>query len=36
VWVAVKRGATTSAEFFAVATEYFFDKPDQMKRRRGS
>lgn len=26
-------GATNPAEFFAVATEYFFDKPRQMKRR---
>jgi hypothetical protein len=26
-------GATNPAEFFAVATEYFFDNPDKMKRR---
>ena len=26
-------GATNEAEFFAVATEYFFDKPRQMERR---
>ncbi len=27
-------GATNEAEFFAVSTEYFFDKPIQMKKRR--
>ena len=26
-------GATNEAEFFAVATEAFFEKPEQMKRR---
>ena len=27
-----KYGATNEAEFFAVATEYFFDKPRDMER----
>ncbi len=28
-------GATNPAEFFAVATEYFFDRPVQLRRRHG-
>jgi Mlc titration factor MtfA (ptsG expression regulator) len=27
-------GATNPAEFFAVATETFFEKPDQLRRKR--
>ena len=27
-------GATDPAEFFAVATEYFFERPETMKRKR--
>ena len=27
-------GATNPAEFFAVATETFFEKPDQLKKKR--